>query len=137
TADKMQVALDKPVQFKQSKDNQSAKVNRIVCDAKDKLLVEILEEERDKSGKLVLYRRMLLPTVDVNNLEQRLEGSGPGTLDFIGQSNGNETGLAPANNAANAAKKPDETAPKHTRIRFNGQMISRATSGGGRTTDFY
>jgi hypothetical protein len=150
--EEMQVTLDKPVHFKQTQGSQTAKVEKIVCQGKDvvdvktgalisRQFVEIRESEHDKNQKLVFDRRMVLALADVNNTEQRLEGSGPGTLDFIGRSTSNDNVLGGANTTSppkNDVPKAEEAILKWTRIRFDGNVVSHTTiAGGGRKTDFY
>jgi hypothetical protein len=140
----MQVTLDKPVYFKQTRDGQTAKVDQIVCyrdsRSKDKTdeFVWIEEVERQSNDKIVSYRRLCLTMVDVKNPEQHLNGSGPGVLDFIGQSSASDAGIGPTaqapTNAAN--KKGDGGVNKWTRIRFLGNITSWMTPGGGRETTF-
>src|SRR5262249_40131619 len=93
----MQVTLDQPVNFKQTTGSQKSKIDHIVC-SRDNLkdqYVYTLDEERDSANKLVTFRRLLLTEAEIDNIAQRLNGKGPGVLDFVGLSSGG--GLGPDN----------------------------------------
>ncbi len=131
----MQVTLDKPVHFKQTKGSQTAKIDKILCNGKDDQQVFILEEERDKNNKIVMFRRLMLAVVEVDNKEQRMVGSGPGVLDYIGHGSPNDP-VAKDGQKIDEKRKEDAIS-KWTRVRFNGTMVSYPTAAGtGRQTTF-
>ncbi|MEI7684624.1 MAG: LptA/OstA family protein, partial [Planctomycetota bacterium] len=134
----MQVTMDKPVVFKKTNGNQTAKIDRIICNGREDRKVLILEEDRDAKNALQMYRRLLLAVVEVDNIEQKMNGSGPGVLDFISRSSASDPGLAGGEKpkGAEPAKKDDEKILKWTRVRFEGQMLSYPTATGGRQTTF-
>jgi hypothetical protein len=130
----MQATFDRPIDFKKTTGSQAAKIDKILCIAKENEKVFIHEEERAKDNKLIKYQRLLLAALEVDNLEQRMNGSGPGVLDFIGKAAPGDPAIAAP--AAQQQRK-EELVSKHTRVRFNGQMISFPLStGSGRQTIF-
>jgi hypothetical protein len=142
----MQVTLDRPIDFKQGQHgDQKSAVDKIVCDSPlpEKVFTE--DVERDSNGKLITYRRLELQVMEVDNKDQRMDGSARGSggvLDSISRG-GDEGPLgrpddSKARPKATAKTPMGEIAFNHTRIRFTGSMASFLSPiSNGRKTTFH
>ena len=141
----MQVTLDKAVDFKQGqRGDQKSSIDKIVCDSPAPKQVYTEDVEREPDGKLVSYRRLGLQEMEINNKDQRMDGSArglDGVLDFIGR--GDDDG--PLGKTEESKNKPKTKTPgameevgyKWTRVRFTGNMTSYLSAiGNGRKTTF-
>ena len=127
----MQVAFDKPINFKPGAKDEKPAVDQILCTVKRAdQSVYLVDEERDEANRLMAYKRLQAASVASNNKDQSFNGSGPGRLDYVNRSTqdveagGKQTG-----------KK--EEVMKWTRVYFDGRVFSRPTAGDGRRTTFH
>ncbi len=115
----LQATLDKYVSFKEGqKENQNAKIDKLVCDRK----VFVEDEARSPEGKRLSYRRLIGIELDMDNPEGRANVAGPGTVIQIAQGSSD---LGPGGPMQVAIKPPPPTQPgelKFTRIDFEGRM---------------
>lgn len=126
----MQVFLDRPVSLKENNKNGTpAKVKQLVCDTiQDKGPVRI-EEAAWQDKRLVGYKRLVAPTVSLDNEDSVVNAPGPGIV-YILQMGSNdeiipspESTKAPAKPAAagpanNGKDKPKEEVLKLTRVAY-------------------
>jgi lipopolysaccharide export system protein LptA len=140
----MQVTLDHPIDFKKGqRGDQKSAVDKIVCDSPPPKRVYVIDEEREPNGKLITFKRLQLQVMEVDNKDQRMDGSARGiggVLDFIGRGNDD----APLGKTEEAKTKPpgqkkgnEPIVFKWTRVRFAGSMQSYVSQiGNGRKTTF-
>ncbi len=130
----MQVTLDSYVSFKEGqKENQNAKVDKLVCDRK----VWIEDTVLAADGKPLMLKLLTGANLDMDNPDGRLYVPGPGTARQLAYGT-IEVGLRPVN-----APKSNAPAPKQdlrlilTRVDFEGSMWGNNKPGGPQIAKFY
>ena len=130
----MQVAFDKPINFKPGAKDEKPAIDQILCTVKRAdQSVYLIDEERDEANRLMSYKRMQIASLASNNKEQSFNGSGPGRLDLITRSS--QEVEAEKNGPKQAVRK--EEILKWTRVYFEGRILSKPTSADGRRTTFH
>jgi lipopolysaccharide export system protein LptA len=129
----LQVTLDRYVSFKEGqKENQNAKVDKLVCDQK----VWIEDKAVSPEGKTTMLKRVVGSYLDLDNPEGRVYVPGPGTVRQLSY------GVA-ANLKAEAAPKEKAPAAKQelrlilTRVDFEGSMSGKNKPGLPQLATFY
>ena len=141
----MQVTLDKAVDFKQGqRGDQKSSIDKIVCDSPVPEQVYTEDIEREPDGKLLSYRSLGIQEMEVDNKDQRMEGSARGQGGVVNYvSRGNDEGPLGKNDDPKTKPKAPAKTPgakqeitfNFTRIRFTGSMTSYLSAlGNGRKT---
>lgn len=114
----LQVALDRRVSLKEGQKNgQTAKVERVIAHHK----VWILDVVKDNKDAVVSQRLLRSHQIEVDNAENRVNASGPGSVSTLQM--GSPEGLGQPGNPK-GPKQPAKSELMLTRVEFQDQMIS-------------
>ncbi len=129
----MQVAFDRPISLKEGNHGrQPAKVDKLVCHQN----VEV-EEVRRENGQLLSVRRLVSPSVDVDNADKKVDASGPGEVRIYQLGSADEDGKPGTLIASSAKPTPGAKRPaapgkpgaaseyKITHVRYGGKMWAK------------
>jgi lipopolysaccharide export system protein LptA len=139
----MQVVFDRPISLKEGdKGAPPAKVDRLLCDKS----VQI-EEITKEAQKLVGYKRLVAPAVDIDNAEKTVHASGPGEVRLFQLGDADQTSskgsAVTAKPAPGAGKNPSGGSKevkqefKITHVRFQGTMWGKNKDPDNRQVTFY
>lgn len=130
----LQVTLDRYVSFKEGqKENQNAKVDKLVCDQK----VWIEDKAQSPEGKTLMLKRLVGTNLDMDNPEGRLYVPGPGTARQLAYG-ATDVGLAPKNQPKNNVPVAKQDLRLIlTRVDFEGSMWGKNKPGGPQIAIFY
>jgi hypothetical protein len=124
------VTLDRVVSFKEGqKENQDAKVEKLLCDLK----VWVEDEKKDADGKRVAFDRLVATQLTMDNQEGPIIAVGQGKVEHLAKGSADDTP------AAAPRKVGDPKAPevmKLTRIIFETRMFSNGKDN-SRNAKFY
>jgi hypothetical protein len=131
---RMTVKLDRVVKLNPANDKakpdakptakeEPAKVDRVECDTDGQREVRVLIEdgERGPLGAWTKFQRIVALTTVLDNLDNRLDASGPGEVRLLQMGRKDGT-LSPA--PASPTSAPAEQEMKLTRVRFRGKMMA-------------
>jgi hypothetical protein len=133
----MQVTFDRPISLKEgNRDGPQPKVDKLLCDKN----VQIEDVTRE-GGRLVGYKRLVAPVVDLDNTDQVLTAPGPGEVRFLQMGGASDAGPKRAGPADAAPRStPTKTSAheqqelKLTHVRFRERMQANNAR---RTAIFY
>jgi hypothetical protein len=129
----LQVTLDRRVSLKEGqKGEQKAKVDKVLANASN-AVVCVLEKTKDSKG-WPQVQRLLCTTLAVDNTENQLNASGPGSAAALQYETGGDLDSGKTTKQAkDSAKSPQQML---TQVNYQGQMFSKQQTESSRWTRF-